>query len=113
MDYSGIALSIWVLCLVQAGLSACLPTSCLVEPTLVATQEIDGSNYIVSHVVGPNACNLHQTNEVPPLPKGLFLCTKHLGEIVQDFWMFLINCHTLWYSCIAHHPADHSILSIG
>ena len=94
MGYSGIALSIWVPCLVQAELSAYLPISCLVIQILVATQEIHHSTYLVSHFVGYNALSLHQANEVPPSLESLFLHTKHLREIVQSFRIFLISCHT-------------------
>ena len=87
------AISIWNLCPVQVELSAHLPTSYLVVPILVATQEIYCCTYIESHIVGHDALRLHQENDVPPPPKGLFLHTKHLGEIVQGFWMFLINYH--------------------
>ena len=71
--YGGIALSIWVLCLVPVELSVHLPASCLVVPILVATQEIHRGTYIASHVVGHNAPVLHQANEVlHPLQKVLF-----------------------------------------
>ena len=85
MGYGGIALFIWLPCLVQAASSACLPNSCLVVPILVAIQEIHRTIYIVSHIVCHNAPKIHQVNEVPPLPKGSLFYTKHLKEIVQDF----------------------------
>ena len=88
MGYGGIALSIWVLCLIRVESSACLLTSYLVVPTLVAIQEIHRGTYVVSHVVGHNAPNLHQENEVPPPLEGPFLHTKQLGEMVLDFQMF-------------------------
>ena len=85
------ALFVWVLCLFQAESSACLPTSYLVVPILVATQEIHHGTYIVSHVVGHDAPKLLQKNEIPLLLVGYFLCTEYLGEIVLDFWMFSIK----------------------
>ena len=64
-------------------------------PILVATQELYHSTYVVSHIVDHNARKLHQANEVLLPPEGPFLCTKYLREIVQNFWMFLIDCCTL------------------
>ena len=55
IEYGDIALSIWVSCLVQAESSAYIPTSCLVVPILVATQEIYRSTFVVSHILGHNA----------------------------------------------------------
>ena len=72
MGFGGIAFSMWVPCLVQAQLSARLPTSYLVVPILMATQEIHHGTCIVSHVVGHYAPNLHQVNKVLPLWKVLF-----------------------------------------
>ena len=92
--YGGIALSVWVPCLVPAELSICLPASSLVVPILVATQEIHHGTYVASHIVGHNSPVSHQENEVPPPQEGPFLHTKHLGEIVLDFRMFLIKYHT-------------------
>ena len=74
-------------------------------PILVAVQEIHRSIYIVSHVVGCNARWLHQENGVPPPLEDLFLHTKHLGEIVLDFQMLLINFHILQYGHIVRNPA--------
>ena len=75
MTYSGIALSIWVACPVQAELNAHLPTFYLVVPILVGTREIHCSTYVVSQVVGHNAPKLHQANEALPPLEGPFLCT--------------------------------------
>ena len=73
MGYGGIALSIWVPCSVQVELSPCLPTSCLVVPILVATQEIHHGTYVVSHIVGYNAPKLYQVNDIPHPLEGPFL----------------------------------------
>ena len=88
--YGSIALFILVPCPVPMELSVCLPASNLVVPILVATQGIHHGTYVASHVVGHNAPQLLQANGVPPPPEGPFLHTKHLGEIVPDFRMFLI-----------------------
>ena len=65
-----------------------------VVPILVAAQGTHRGTYIVSHIVGHDAPWLLRANGVPPLPEGPFLHTKHLGEIVLDFRMFSISCHT-------------------
>ena len=62
MGYGGIALSVWVRCLVGAESSAYLSTSCLVVHISVATQEIHCGPYIVSHIVGHVTPRLHQAN---------------------------------------------------
>ena len=85
MDYSGIALSIWIHCLVPMKLSACLLASGLMVPISVATKEIHCSIYIASYVVGHNVPESPRANKVLPHPKDPFLYTKHLGEIVQGF----------------------------
>ena len=75
-------------------LSVCPPISRSVVPILVATQEIHCSTYIVSHVVCHNAPKLQQASEVPAPLEGPFLRTNHLGKVIPDFQMFLINCRT-------------------
>ena len=79
-------------------LSVCPPISRSVVPILVATQErkkeIHCSTYIVSHVVRHNAPKLQQASEVPAPLEGPFLRTNHLGKVIPDFRMFLINCRT-------------------
>ena len=89
--YGGIALSIWVPCLVPVELSVHLPASDLVVPISVAAQGIHHGNYVASHIVGHDTPRLLQVNGVLPPPEGPFLYTKHLGEIVLDFLMFLIS----------------------
>ena len=74
-------------------------------PILVAAQRIHHGIYIVSHVVGHDAPWLHQANGVLPPPEGPFLYTKHLGEIVLDSQMFLIDFCILWYYHIICYPA--------
>ena len=71
-----------------------LPASNLVVPILVAAQGTYRGTYIVSHIVGHDAPRLLRENGVPPLLEGPFLYTKHLGEIILDFRMFLIGHHT-------------------
>ena len=94
VGYGGIALSIGVPRLIQVEFSACLPIPFLVDPILVATQEIYCSIDLVSQIVDHDAPRLHQANEVPAPLEGLFLHAKYLEEIVQGFQMSLINCHT-------------------
>ena len=103
--YGDIALFVLVLCLVLAEWSVCPPASNLMVPILVAAQGIHRGTYIVSHIVGHDALQLLQANEVLPLPEGPFLRTKHLGEIVPDFWMFSISCHIYWYCRIVYCTA--------
>ena len=79
MGYSSIAFSIWVPCLVQAELSAHLPTSYSVVLILVATQEMHHGTYVVSYEVGYNTPELHQTNEVLPFQK-VFLFIQNILE---------------------------------
>ena len=57
-------------------------------PISEATQVIHCGTYAVSYIVGYNAPNLLQANEVLLPFKGPFLCTKYLGEIVTDFQIF-------------------------
>ena len=54
MDNGAITPSVWVQCLIPAELNACLLTSCLVVPIVVATQEIYHGTNIVSHAVDQN-----------------------------------------------------------
>ena len=89
--YGDIALSVPVLCPVPTEWSVSLPASNSVVPISVAAQGTHRGTYIVSHEVDHNAPWLLRANGVLPLPEGPFLCTKHLGEIVLDFWMFLIS----------------------
>ena len=79
VEYSGIALSVWVQCLVPAESSANLPTSYLLVLILIATQEIHHNTYIASHIVGHDYLESHQANEVQPPPEDPFLYTKYLG----------------------------------
>ena len=91
--YGDIALFILVPCLVPMEWSVHLPASNLVVLILVAAQGTHRGTYIVSHVVGHNVPRLLQANRVPPLLEGPFLYTKHLGEIILDFQIFLISFH--------------------
>ena len=94
MDYSGIALYVWVQFLAPMELSAYIPASCLVVPILIATHEINYGTCGASHVVDHDALESHQTNEVLPLQEDPFLYTKYLRKTVQGFWMFLIKYYT-------------------
>ena len=91
--YGNIALFVSVLCPVPMEWSVRLPASNSVVPILVATQGIHHGTYVVSHVVGHDVPRLLQANGVPPLLEGPFLHTKHLGEVVLNFYMFLTNYH--------------------
>ena len=95
MDYDDIVLSILVQCLVPAESSAYLPASCLVVPFLLTTQEIYRGTYIASHIVGHNASDLHQDNEVLHPPEDPLPYTKYLGGREQGFQTSLITHHTL------------------
>ena len=112
VDYGGIALSVQVQLPIPAELSAYLPASYLVVPISIATQEIHYGTCIASHVVGHNAPESLQSNEVLPPLEDLFLCTKYLRETGQGFWTFSIAHHTLWYCCIISHLANHDLLSL-
>ena len=79
-------------------------------PFKVATQEIHQGVYVASHIVGHNALEFHQVNGVLPPLEDPFFYRKHLGEIGQGFWTFLIAYHTFWYCCIISHTGDHSLL---
>ena len=81
----------WVSCPDPMESSAHLPTSCLVVPISIATQEIHHRTYVVSYVVGHNALKLHQENEVLPFLEDSFLHTENFREIVLDVWVFLID----------------------
>ena len=76
-------------------LSANFPASGLVVPFLVATQKVYCGTYVANHVVGYNALKSSEENEVLLLSEKLFLHTKYLGEIIQGFWMLLIEHCTL------------------
>ena len=82
------------MCPVLTEWSVRLLASDSVVPISVASQGTHRGTYVVSHVVGHNAPWLLRANGVPPLPEGPFLRTKRLGEIVPDFRMFSISCHT-------------------
>ena len=92
--YGDIALFMLVPCLVLTEWSVHLLASDLVVPILVAAEGTHRGTYVVSHIVGHDASQLLRANGVPPLPEGPFLYTKCLGEIVPDFRMFSIGCHT-------------------
>ena len=92
--YGDIALFVLVLCPVLTEWSVHPPASNSVVPISVAPQGTHHGTYVVSHVVGHDALWLLQENGVLPLWEGPFLCTKRLGEIVLDFQMFSISCHT-------------------
>ena len=83
MGYNVIVPFIPVQCLAPAESSACVPASCLVVFFLITTQEKHCGTYISSHIVGYNAPESHQINDLWYSLENSYLHTKYLREREQ------------------------------
>ena len=91
-----------LLCLVSVESSVYFPASYLVVPFLVAAQETYRGIYIVNHIVGHDAPNLHQVNRVCYPVGDLFLIQNILEEANRASAHFQLKI--LFYSTAILYP---------